>query len=80
MNQTKVRLWFEIGLAAVCVMLFAVTLIWSQWIELVLQIDPDEGSGSLEWWIMAGAALLALAAILLARADWRRLRSTEGSL
>ena len=79
MDRARMLLRFEIGVAAVCATLFVVTLISSEWIEFVFGVDPDGGDGSLEWSIMAVTAVIAIAAILLARAHWRRLRSVRGS-
>ena len=37
------------ALGAVALVLLALTLVWNDWIELLFRIDPDAGSGSLEW-------------------------------
>jgi hypothetical protein len=79
MNPTRVRFWFETGLAAVCLVLFVVTMISTEWIEFVFGVDPDGGDGSLEKLIVAAIALVALTATLRARGDLRRLRALRGS-
>jgi hypothetical protein len=76
MKTTQVRLWVEILLAAIFAVLFVVTLVWPDWIELVLKVDPDEGDGSLESWIMIGTGALTLIALVCAGIDWRRLRAS----
>ena len=52
--------------------LLVVTLVWPDWIELVFHIDPDEGSGALEWLIVALVATVAIACFALARLQWQR--------
>jgi hypothetical protein len=55
-------------------MLFAVTVVIPSWIELLFGVDPDRGSGALEWGVVL-LALLAWATLsLLARREWRRYR------
>ena len=51
--------------------LTVVTLVSREWIEVIFKVDPDQGNGSLEWWIVLalGAATLALA--IAARFQWR---------
>lgn len=62
----------EVVLAALSGVLAAVTFVWPDWIELVFRVDPDGGSGWLEW-AVAGSLLLASAALgLLARARYTR--------
>jgi hypothetical protein len=55
-------------------MLFAVTVVIPSWIELLFGVDPDRGSGELEWGVVL-LALLAWATLsFLARREWRRYR------
>jgi apolipoprotein N-acyltransferase len=75
MGQARKRLRIEIGLATFNVALFVATLAWSEWIEILFGVDPDQGDSSIEWLIMGMAAALAIAAIFLARTDWRRLNA-----
>ena len=75
MGKARKRLLLEVGLAILSVLLFVATLLWPEWIEIVFGVDPDYGNGSIEWLIMELAAICAVVAIFLARADWRRLRS-----
>ncbi len=42
--------------------LAALTWVHPAWIELVFRVDPDHGSGTLEWAIVALAAIVGLAA------------------
>jgi hypothetical protein len=68
----KARLILATGLAVVFFAIFAVTLFWPDWIELVFGADPDEGNGAVEWAIVAVSGALALVSILIARTEWRR--------
>jgi hypothetical protein len=61
--------------------LTVVTLFWPRWIESLTGLEPDAGSGDAEWGIVILFAVLALAAGLLARRDYRlaKLRSRAAS-
>jgi hypothetical protein len=64
-------------LAAVSAGLLVVTMVWRDWVELLTGLDPDAGSGALEWAVTAAFAALALVtgcASLRARRRWVRLR------
>jgi hypothetical protein len=72
LNQLRRRFWIELGLAVANIALLALTLIWDEWIELVFQVDPDAGSGALEWAIVGITLALSLTFVVLARLEWRR--------
>jgi hypothetical protein len=66
------RFWVKTTLAAVSAALFALTLAWQDWIEVVLRVEPDQGSGWLELLILAVMLGLTLTLSISARGDWRR--------
>jgi hypothetical protein len=68
----RTRFWIEAALAAASAALLIVTLLVPDWIEEVFKIDPDEGSGALEWAIVGLFAAATIAASVLARLEWRR--------
>jgi len=71
---SKARAWLATTFAIVGLGLCLLTLVWSEWIELLFGIDPDRGSGALEL-LIAGAFLVA--SVLLARRarlEWLVLR------
>jgi hypothetical protein len=72
-RSVRTRFYLEVVLGLTGLALFGLTLAWNDWIELVFHIDPDTGSGALEFLVCF--ALLAAAAVSfwLARAEWRRL-------
>jgi len=58
------------GLASAGV--FAVTLVWPDWIEVVFRVQPDHASGWLEWLISGTAFLITLVFSFGAGRAWRR--------
>jgi hypothetical protein len=77
-NKTRHRsrklLLAEIGLATANGILTIVTLISREWIEIVFGIDPDHGSGVVEWLTVVALAAATLIFGLVARKEWRRPR------
>jgi hypothetical protein len=68
----RLRFWVEAVLAVVTGLLFVLTLVTREWIELLFGVDPDGGDGSLEWAIVAALGVVTLTLSVLARAEWRR--------
>ncbi|TJZ59167.1 ABC transporter permease [Streptomyces piniterrae] len=71
-RTVRTRFWVEIALGTLSGLLFLVTLIWHDWIELIFGVEPDAGSGALEWLIVAVTALVTVLCALGARMEWRR--------
>jgi hypothetical protein len=72
MVQLRRRFWIEAALAVSCSVVFVATLVWRDWLELVFGIDPDGGSGAVEWLIVGVMAFATLSFSVLARTEWRR--------
>ena len=66
--------WVEAVFAALATGLMLLTRVSREWIEWLTGTDPDGGSGTLEWVIVAACAAVAIVAGLLARHDWRASR------
>ncbi|KRE52397.1 hypothetical protein ASG92_25450 [Arthrobacter sp. Soil736] len=64
--------WWELGGAALSAGLLLATLINKEWIETVFGIDPDAGSGVLEWAIVAALSVVTLGLLASSRVEWRR--------
>ena len=64
--------WVKLALAAISAALLVVTIVWHDWIEIVFRVDPDHGSGWLEWLIVILAFGLTLTFSISARQEWRR--------
>jgi len=67
--MTRARLEFAFG--GVCAVLAMLTAVVPEWIEAVFEVDPDAGSGSLEWMIVAAFGALAVSAAALGRRHYR---------
>lgn len=78
MRMTR-RFKLEAGLAILSGLLFLITLVWKDWIEIVFRVDPDQGSGSLEWAIVAALAVAAVICAALARIEGRRMQPAADS-
>lgn len=66
------RFWPEMVLGIVTAILTVVTLIQRNWIEVLFGVDPDQGNGTMEWFIVAGLAVATVALFALATHEWRR--------
>ena len=69
-----IRFWIETILATLSGALTIITLISREWIEFLFGVDPDSGSGTLEWGIVLLLLVIALVFGTLARATHRRYR------
>jgi hypothetical protein len=73
MERLRRRLRVEVVLAGLSTVLCVLTLVLPEWIEALTGLEPDAGSGELEW-VVAGIFLVgAVVAAVLARRDYRRL-------
>jgi hypothetical protein len=68
------RFWLEMSIAIVTCMLFVITLVQRNWIEVVFGVDPDNRSGALEWLIVGALFVITIMFVALARYEWRRAR------
>ena len=73
MYRRKYLFTLESVLGAGSLALALVTLVWKDWIEIVFGVDPDQGSGSFEWLVVAVLLALALICGIAAVIEWRRL-------
>ncbi len=71
-SPRRALFWTEAGLALASCVFVLLTLLWKDWIELTFGVDPDHGSGSLEWLIALGFVGIAVAFAALARRERRR--------
>jgi hypothetical protein len=65
------RFWIDLALAIASAALVVITLLWKDWIEIVLRVDPDAGSGAVEWAVVAVSVCAMLAFSALAGRDLR---------
>jgi hypothetical protein len=75
MNGIRRRFLIEVGLGAASFVFMVVTLLWRDWIEIVFGVDPDSQNGLFEWLVVAILAIVTVTLAVLARTDFRRLRS-----
>ena len=72
----RIRILSECVIAILAAALAILTLFFRGWIEALTGVDPDAGSGALEWAIVAGLTFVAIASAVAARADLRRAAAT----
>ncbi len=68
--------WAETSLAILTTILFVVTLVWRDWIELIFKVDPDNLNGGIELLIVGALLVITLVLFSLASFEWRRARVT----
>ncbi|HKA44321.1 MAG TPA: hypothetical protein VKF40_20220 [Burkholderiales bacterium] len=73
--SSKFRLRIEVGLGIACALLAALTAAVPDWFEVLFAFEPDKGSGEAEWLLVTALAVVAVVCGILARAEWRRLRT-----
>ncbi|MDQ6673932.1 MAG: ABC transporter permease [Chloroflexota bacterium] len=73
-RSIRQRFYFELVLGAASSALFLVTLIWKDWIEIAFRIDPDSGSGAVEYGVCCVLLAVAVGSWWLARTEWRHFR------
>ena len=73
-NALRLRFWLETCMAIVTGILFVITLVQRDWIEVVFKVDPDNRSGSLEWVIVSVFLVVTITLLALASYEWRRAR------
>jgi hypothetical protein len=71
-QQLRPLFWIEALLALGNAVLLAMTVVWKDWIEVVFNVDPDAGSGAVEWAVVGVTLLLTIAFLTMARSEWRR--------
>ena len=76
-RRLKTRLRVESILAVISAGLFVLTLINAEWIEALTGLEPDAGSGALEFLIAAAFLVAAVVTALMARRDYRQLAGLE---
>ena len=64
--------WIEVALATFSAGLAILTVITREWIEVLFGVDPGQGSGALEWAIVAALFITSIVLALVAR--WERKR------
>lgn len=75
-RSVRVRFWLELVYGLLGAVLFVVTLVTREWIELIFGVDPDNGSGALELAIALGLLAVSIVSGLLAVREWRRAQPT----
>jgi hypothetical protein len=70
-SRHRVRYRIEVGAALISAVLALLSVLWKDWIEIVLPVDPDQGSGALEYGLVIGFAVVAVVLSLLARREHR---------
>jgi hypothetical protein len=73
-NDLLWRFWVESTLSALFAATAGLTLWQPAWIEAVFGVDPDRGSGSLEFGLTLALGAAALLLAILARREWTRAR------
>jgi hypothetical protein len=73
-NVLRRRFWLETSIAIGTGILFLITLVWNNWIEIVFGVDLDNNNGTLEWLMIGVLLVVTITLFSLASYEWRRAR------
>ena len=73
-NALRRRFWLETSIAIGTGILFLITLVWNNWIEIVFGVDLDNNNGTLEWLMVGVLLVVTITLFSLASYEWRRAR------
>jgi hypothetical protein len=76
MAPVRIRFWIETVAAIAAGLLAVLTIFVPDWIEFT-GWDPDHHSGAAEWWVVVVLAVIAVAAGVTARLEWRHATATS---
>jgi uncharacterized membrane protein YdcZ (DUF606 family) len=71
MTTPRIAFWLDASLGSIAFGLTVLTVVYRNWIERLTGLDPDAGSGALEWAIAGGLLSIAIVFGALARREWR---------
>ena len=71
-RRPRRRFWIEAATFFLAFASLAATLVDPEWIEAVFGVEPDGGSGALEWALALALAATALLTASMAWLEWRR--------
>ncbi len=74
-NALRQRFWLETGMAIVTSIVFMITLVRNDWIEVAFGVEPDSNNGTLEWLIVGVLVFVSITLFALASYEWRRART-----
>jgi hypothetical protein len=66
------RFWAEVCAAWISLGVGVATIANTEWIEMVFGVDPDAGSGSMEWAVALTSLLTTGFLAVAARLEWKR--------
>ncbi|MDQ0850498.1 hypothetical protein QFZ65_002436 [Arthrobacter sp. B3I9] len=71
-RKLKKIFWWEAAGAVASAALFILTLFNRDWIEVLFGVEPDGGSGSMEWAVVVVLAALTLLSVAAVSREWHR--------
>jgi hypothetical protein len=71
-RKLRAIFWWEAIGAIGSAVLFIVTLFNREWIEILFEVEPDGGNGTMEWAVVSILAALTLLSVTLVGREWRR--------
>jgi hypothetical protein len=79
-RSVRRRYWVESACAVLAFALAVLTLISREWIEVIFGVDPDGGSGALEWGLLLGLLLVGVVGTIAARFEVLRARRSASAV